>query len=79
MAGSLPVGTRRNYGAELCKYCGNRTADRLTTDAGASDDAIPGDAGANPNGGDASGGDASPSDGDAIAGASDAPSGLVRA
>ena len=49
--------------------------DRLTSDAGASDDAIPSDAGASdasPNGGGASGGDA-------IAGASGVPSGLPRA
>ena len=46
--------------------------DRLTSDAGASDDAIPSDAGASPNGGGASGRDA-------IAGASGVPSGLPRA
>jgi hypothetical protein len=74
MKGSFPVDARRNYDAELCKYCGNGTRGRLTTDGGASD------AGASDASGGASGGDASPSDGDAIAGASDdAPSAPVRA
>jgi hypothetical protein len=85
MKGSFPVGTRRNYDAELCKYCGGGTAGRLTTDAGASDDGAidasdGGASDASPNDGGANGGDASPNDGDAIAGASDdAPSALVRA
>jgi hypothetical protein len=74
MKGSFPVDARRNYDAELCKYCGSGTADGLTTDAGASD------GGASDANGGASGGDASPSDGDANAGArDDAPSGLVPA
>jgi hypothetical protein len=39
--------TRRKYDSELCKDCGNRATDALTTDAGASDgDASPSDAGA---------------------------------
>jgi hypothetical protein len=71
----LSVGTRRDY--PLRKGCGNRTADRLTSDGGASDDANPGAAGANPNAF-----CASPNDADgpnALARASDVPSALVPA
>ena len=49
----LSVGARRDYRSVLRKQCGNRTSDRLTSDGGASADAIPSVAGAcdaSPNG-----------------------------